>query len=143
MKKLLFYFLLLPELLVAQKVSITLSSQRIPPFDCKYYYDSEAGKDTVYHVYCSFQNMKYQTIVDIGSVYLTDSSELHELISDIDKMIPLMGAEASIDKGAYRLWTTTTFPNWMYIEDGKQYTMISRKNLAKWRAWLGTIKLPK
>lgn len=129
MKKLLFGLLLLSSISYSQTV------ERKVLFKSKLGYEifsSIREKDTTTYFAFSYQNLKYKTITDIGSVFLSRKSEL-KLFAD--KLIEFSDKEKGVDfsftdkRFVIRLYD---FSELLYIEDSKgKYTNLTKKNAKK------------
>jgi len=130
----------------AQEIRNTLSKENIRPLECEHIQKIDlANQDTIEYVYCGFQNAKYTSIVDIGSVFISSQASLDELIDALKTALKLKTENSSLTyafSAAGSEFNTYDFNKVaLYIQDGRKYTSISMKNLAKWIEYLETIQL--
>lgn len=99
-------------------------------------------EDTTYIVYSSFQNRKYSTITDIGSIFITDKETLNNLIKDLKLIIEQIDAKVDFDikRDDYELSLSDELSKQLFIfdDDGK-YTVISKKGTVLWLQWLESL----
>jgi hypothetical protein len=129
----------------AQEIKNNLSKQRILPLECKHtQVINLSTQDTSSYVWCGFQNIKYTSITDIGSVFITSQTELDELISALKIALKLKTENPNLVysfTAAGNEFDTYEFNKTaLYIQDGRKYTAITMDNLAKWIEYLETIK---
>jgi len=87
--------------------------------------------DTMTYFYWSFQNMKYQSITDLASIMITDSTDLRLFA---DKLTEIAAAEAgsniSITVGKHCVLSLHDFSvNNLYIDVNGKYTIIPKKKV--------------
>jgi hypothetical protein len=101
-------------------------------------------EDTIYYIYCGFQNLEYSTITDIGSIFITRQDELSELIKDLKSTIDLMDTKPNynITRKRYTL-KLYDFSKTLYVESERKYTQLSKKNAILWLSWLESIDISK
>ena len=126
---------LLLGLLLMSSISYSQTVERKVLFKSKLGYEifnSIREKDTTTYFAFSYQNLKYKTITDIGSVFLSKKSEL-KLFAD--KLIEFSEKEKGVDfsfsdkRFVIRLYD---FSELLYIEDSKgKYTNLTKKNAKK------------
>ena len=154
MKKLLILTLCILSLqLYSQKSNKTIYEKKIGSLDCKFDRVIDLSKsDTSYYIYCGFQNIKYSSITDLGSIFLTNQTDLLKTIEDLKECVKYMDDKSisySIDnkryvgtkseevKGRFYIYD---FSKNLYISDLSQltekYTTINKKKLLKWIDWL-------
>lgn len=87
--------------------------------------------DTNVYFYMGFQNMKYQYITDIWSLYFVSKSEMTEFATKLNEFALLGKENVSETIGDYKL-QTFDFSNGVYITDKEgKYTMIPKKKAIK------------
>ena len=87
--------------------------------------------DTMVYFYMGFQNMNYQYITDIWSLYFVSQSELNEFATKLAQFSLLGKENVSETIGNYTL-KTYDFTNSIYISDEEdKYTIIPKKKAAK------------
>ena len=87
--------------------------------------------DTNVYFYMGFQNMKYQYITDIWSLYFISKSEMTEFATKLNEFALLGKENVSETIGDYKL-QIYDFSNGVYITDKEgKYTMIPKKKAIK------------
>ncbi len=130
----------------AQEIKNNLSRQQIHPFiKCEHtQVINLSTQDTSSYVWCGFQNIKYTSITDIGSVFITSQTELDELISALKIALKLKTENPNLVysfRAAGSEFDTYEFNKTaLYIQNGRKYTSITMTNLAKWIGYLETIQ---
>jgi len=146
MKNILFFLFFLPLIVSGQKIDSTISKAKFEfgKLDCNFGKISEAGKSDYYYLSCTFQNMEYKSITDIGDVYITNQKDLDSLISDLSKAIGYLDAKQKVrfDRKNYSLSVGDMVGKNVFIYDGDKYTCLIKANAQKFLAWLRTIKFP-
>jgi hypothetical protein len=148
MKKyiLILIFILLSINLFSQSITNKLYAKNIGMyFDCSLNQKIDlAINDTSYYLFCSFQNMTYSTITDIGSIYCGDRKCMEKLLSDLKKIIELYNQNPSIEyeveSGMCRL--SLRGKN-LWIYDKSKYTYLNIKYMLKFNDWLTEVLLDK
>lgn len=127
--------------LFSQTIRKDLDEKKIGSLDCSYKMSIDLEKsDTSLYVYCSFQNMKYSSIVDIGSIMITTMEEKSKMVSDLKQCVKYMGGEFDFTVGQFQLYD---FSKNLYIRTSsgvEKSTTLSKKNVLKWIEWLESIK---
>jgi hypothetical protein len=94
--------------------------------------DIKNGSDTSTYFYYGYQNARYTHITDIGSVFLTEQSELIDFANALKIFATKENGvqiQLTIAGTSIRLYD---FSNNIYIEDeDDKYTIISKKNANK------------
>lgn len=142
MKKISLFLLMIPLVLSASAQSLkkTIEEKRIGSITSKYYMEIN-GSDTTINLFCSFQNRKYQHVTDIGSVYffnLSDSrKEVAEFVKDLESCIPYVEeGGTTYRKGKLVVYD---FSSQIFVNDGRKYTTITKRQLKKWVKWLNEV----
>lgn len=141
MKKIFLLIVLFQSLVTySQTTSSNLLSQKIGSLSCENVMEINlTNNDTSYYVYCSFQNTKYQHIVDIGSIMISNKNKLTTTINQLKQCLQYMETgKVSFDVGKFRLYD---FSRVLYIYDGDKTTTISKKSVIKWINFLEKCKL--
>lgn len=105
-------------------------------------------KDTIYYVSVGFQNLKYKTITDVKSVFITKDIELKAFTKDLKTAIVEMETKQNIEwkKDLYVL-ALYDFSNRLYISErptkGSGYTTISKKDAEELVKWLESFEFGK
>ena len=87
--------------------------------------------DTTVYFYMGFQNMKYQYITDIWSLYFVSKGQMTEFATKLNEFALLGKENISENIGDYKL-EIFDFSNGVYITDDKgKYTMIPKKKAIK------------
>jgi hypothetical protein len=128
--------------LQSQTIKKTINEKKFGSLECEYYMDIN-GEDTIYNLSCSFQNRKYTTIIDIGSIFIykmsETKSEVRRLIVDLEKCLPyLEQGDVTVSIGQFQVYD---FSSQLYINDGAKYTTMSKAQVKKWIQWLKTVVL--
>jgi hypothetical protein len=97
--------------------------------------------DTSFYIYCSFQNQKYTSITDIGSVFISTIEGKDRIVSDLKECVKYMDDKTiSFTLNEFTLYD---FSKNLYINDERgvrKYTTMRKKNVLKWIEWLESIK---
>ena len=147
MKKLLSILLVLVVFsthIFSQTIKKDLSSKKIGSLDCSYKMEVKLGDfnvvDTSLYIFCSFQNQKYSSITDIGSIFMSTMVEKDRIVSDLKKCVKYMDDKSiSFTLNEFTLYD---FSKNLYINDEsgrRKYTTLSKKNVLKWIEWLESI----
>jgi hypothetical protein len=141
MKKYLIFFIfgLLSLNLYSQSVKNKLYEKSIGNyFDCSLNQKIDlAINDTTYYLFCSFQNMTYSTITDIGSIYCEDRKCMEKLLSDLKKIIELYNQNPLIEyevESGMCILSLRGKNLWIY--DKSKYTYLNIKYMLKFNDWL-------
>lgn len=146
-----YLFILIFSLLIAsanaQRFETNIKEAKIGTLECEYRRIVETGSDTLYIIFCSFQNKTYSHITDIGSVGIYKQERLDSLISNLERFLPYLdteGMDVAVDVlGVCHLRKSAKF-NLLFIEvKGGKYTTLSKAKVIEWIAWLKSIKLHK
>jgi len=140
MKKLLIVLLcIFSTQIFSQTITKDLKKEKIGSLKCSYIMKLKVGSsDTSLYVYCGFQNQKYSTIVDIGSIMITTMEKKDNIVSDLKECVKYMDDKSiSFSIGQFDLFD---FSKNLYINDNRKYTTLSKKNVLKWIEWLESIK---
>jgi len=150
MKNVIYLLLLFSTCIYAQKKRVNLSKSTIGTISAEYTKSIDLEKnDTLYYVYCGFQNKKYSSISDIKSIFITKDEDLKSLIKDLKTAVNEMG----VDKVNIN-WTRENyelvlydFSNELYIlekpKKGSGYTTLSKKQVEEFIFWLEKIDFGK
>ena len=127
--------------LFSQTITKDLNSKKIGSLDCKHSMSINVEKsDTSYYVYCGFQNQKYSSITDIGSIFMSTMVEKDRIVSDLKKCVKYMDDKSiSFTLNEFTLYD---FSKNLYINDEsgvKKYTTLNKRNVLKWIEWLESI----
>lgn len=132
--------------LFSQTKRIELSKEKIGNFNCSYFksIDLEKG-DTLYYVFLGFQNMKYQSITDIKSLFFTTQEQISQFVKDLTQALPEMenkGSQMDWKRDLYTLHKYDFSKN-LYVEEkkGLGYTVISKKQIEDLIKWFGTFQI--
>jgi hypothetical protein len=140
-----FLLILFPLFLNAQRITKDISTTKAGLLSCKYTYVAEPDKDTVYYVYCGFQNKKYTTITDIGSVYIANQEELDKLIGNLEKALGFMETKTNVsfEEPRYKLTIYDWAHKSLYVRDeDEKYTTLGKGQVIKWLEWLKSLQIP-
>ncbi len=100
--------------------------------DWKIEMEIKNGSDTSTYFYYGYQNARYTHITDIGSVFLTEQSELIDFANALKIFATKENGvqiQLTIGRTSIKLYD---FSNNIYIEDeDDKYTIISKKNANK------------
>ena len=123
----------------SQTIKKDLDEKKIGTLNCSYQMSVKVGEsDTSFYVYCSFQNQKYSSIIDIGSIMITTMEERDEMVSDLKECLKYMDDKSiSFSIGQFDLYD---FSKNLYINDERKYTTMRKKDVLKWIEWLESIK---
>lgn len=146
-KKLKFIFVLLaalPAVLSAQKIDSTISKLKVGKMDWKFAKIRQAGKADYYYLSCTFQNMEYQAITDIGNIFISDQKAVDTLISDLSGAIKLLNEKqkARYDRKGYSISVGSLGKNVVIYDSESKFTTLMIMSAEKLIAWLRTIKFP-
>lgn len=90
--------------------------------------------DTVVYFYYGFQNMKYQSITDIGSVFFSRQEQLKEFVDALKQLAEKedgTNLEISLpNKSTLKIYDFSPKAIWLTDKDGK-YTTINKKQAIK------------
>lgn len=141
--------LLIASFSYAQKKRITISESKIGELINSYTKSINLEtNDTLYLVYSGFQNEKYKTITDIKSVSFFRKEDLQEFIKDLKSALIEMESKVSMNwkRERYNL-DLYDFSNQLYLQEppkkGSGYTLLTKKVVAEYIAWLETIDFGK
>mgnify|MGYP001261610387 CR=1 FL=1 len=145
MKKLLSVLLVLGVFsthLFSQTIKKDLDEKKIGTLNCSYKMSVKVGEsDTSFYIYCSFQNQKYSSITDIGSVFISTIEGKDRIVSDLKECVKYMDDKTiSFTLNEFALYD---FSKNLYINDERgvrKYTTMRKKNVLKWIEWLESIK---
>ena len=121
--------------LYSQKSNKTIYEKNFGSLDCEFERVIDLStSDTSYYIYCGFQNQKYSSITDLGSIFLTNQTDLLKTIEDLKECVKYMDDKSiSFEIGIFKIYD---FSKGLYINDGDKYTTLSKKNVLKWIKWL-------
>lgn len=149
MKNLLTVLLFIMSLqLYSQKTTTTIYDDKIGTISCKFSRTIDlSNSDTSYYVYCGFQNQKYSSITDLGSVFITDQKGLLKIIEELKGCLKYMDDKSnnySVDLVSYGevsgSLTLYDFSKNLYVTDRSdllpKYTTLNKKKVIKWISWL-------
>lgn len=82
-------------------------------------------------VYWGFQNARYQTITDIGSVAVFNQEDLDELISDLETAITMSERNVSWrgQSGSVTTGESSLGRGYITIEDGRKYAFVTKAQI--------------
>ena len=88
-----------------------------------------------------------ETIIDIGSVFISSKRELNQLIEDLEDCLNFMNKYNQVytirRTGDYSLYIYDFSNNlYIYSNSDKSTGGMSKKNVEKWIEWLSTINIP-
>jgi len=144
MKTIAFIFVLFFNIsnLLSQTITNKLLSNNIGMyFDCslKEKIDLEVN-DTTYFIFCSFQNMNYSTITDIGSIFCNNVKCIEDLLIDLKKINELYNQnpeiEYKVNSGGCRI---ELYNKKIWIYDKNKFTYLTPKYLLKYIEWLSEV----
>ena len=99
--------------------------------------------DTTYHIFCSFQNMKYSSISDIGGFVIATKIELDKIIDDLKQCVKYID-DQSIGFSTGNFVIHTSSKN-LYLYDKRgnfdKFTTLSKYKVLSWIRWLESIKV--
>lgn len=146
--KALISLLFLPFMVFSQTVSETLSSAKISGITAEMVKSSDPSRDDMYFVFLSFRNEKYTTISDLCVIGLSDSSELAQIISDLEYCVEFLdsgnnGKSVSLKHSKYML-QIYDFSRELYIHDptGRKYISIEKRWIEKLIEYLKSLEFP-
>ena len=144
-KKLLLVLLCFPMIGFGQSKSILISENTFGgELDCKNEMKVNLStNDTSYFIFCSYQNREYKSIIDLGSIYISNKEKLNSIISQLKKCISYMDDETiSYSVGQFKIYD---FSKNLYIIDNsdyrEKYTHINKKAAVNWLKWLENCKV--
>ena len=119
----------------SQKVSKILSEFKVGTMKCQNKMEIDLTQnDTTFYVTNYFQNMKYSTIIDLGSLFFMHRKNLEKTIEDIEMCLPYMDEKSDeFSVGKFRISSSSKT---LYIFDDGKYTGMSKKQVIKWLEWL-------
>jgi hypothetical protein len=129
--------------LFSQTIEKKLNTKKIGTLSCSHRMSVKVGEsDTTFYIYCSFQNQKYSSITDIGSVFITTTEEKDRILSDLKECVKYMDDKSiSFTKNEFQLYD---FTKNLYINDERgglrKYTSMGKKYVLMWIEWLESIK---
>ena len=129
--------------LFSQTIRKELDRKEFGTLNCTYSISIDVGNsDTSFYVYCSFQNQKYKSITDLGSISIYKMEDKDKMVSDLKECVKYMDDKSiSFSIGQFTLYD---FSKNLYITDRSDYTnkttSINKKNVLKWIEWLESIK---
>lgn len=102
--------------------------------------------DTAYYVYMSYQNRRYQHIVDIGSIMIWDQKTLTKFrnrMYECTKYMNYRRQNIRFNHNDYELYVTDHSRN-LYFNSprGDEYTYLGKVYIIKLLKWLNTITIP-
>ena len=129
--------------LQSQTIRKTIKSKKFGSLKCEYNMmirdvNTSSVPDTMFALYGSFQNRKYQTITDIGiiSVYIEDESKsgIREMIENLEKSLKYLGEDVSVKFGNFQVYD---FSSQLYVQDDRgKYTVLTKRQVGKLIEWL-------
>lgn len=132
----------------AQEKRIKLSVIKVGHIDGNYSMAVDMSKsDTAYYIYLGFNNMKYPSLTDIQSVFITTSEDLNKLVQDLDSAINNID-----DKEADITWSNEKYSidKWqgykalmLYSPRNEGYTSLNKKQASDLVSWLKKIDFGK
>jgi hypothetical protein len=141
--------LLITSFSYAQKKRITISESKIGGLINSYSKSINLEtNDTIYLVHSGFQNEKYKAITDIKSVSFYSKQDLQDFIKDLKNALIEMESKVSMNwkRERYSL-DLFDFSNQLYLQEapkkGSGYTLLTKKVVAEYIAWLETIDFGK
>ena len=141
---LLLVFVLCNVQVFSQTITKEISQQRIGSVDCNYYMSIEIpASDTTYYIFCSFQNMKYSSITDIGRIVISTKIELDKIIGDLKECVKYIDNQSiGFSTGDFVLHRSSKD---LYLYDRRgnfdKFTTLSKNKVLKWISWLDSIKV--
>jgi hypothetical protein len=127
---------------IGQRKTIRQAEEKIGSISCNYNLSIDMDKaDTTRYIYMSFQNMKYNSITDLHSIFIVASDTLvrAEFISDLKKALPEMEIKQSISwsRSKYTLNLYDFAKGSLYCSSSKGgYTTLKSEQVEKLIAWL-------
>jgi hypothetical protein len=126
----------------AQEVRKTLVSQKILPFTFEHVlrYDVATGDSSDY-IHCSFQDMKYTTIVVTGSIFCSTQKSLDDTKAELSSVVKFMTENPGVvfSKGSYNVHDFA--PKMIWYQDGTKTTRFNIATANKLLIALGGVKL--
>ena len=128
----------------SQTITKEISQQRIGSVDCNYYMSIEIpASDTTYYIFCSFQNMKYSSITDIGGFVISTKIELDKIIGDLKECLKYIDNQSiGFSIGDFVIHSSSKD---LYLYDRRgnfdKFTTLSKNKVLKWISWLDSIKV--
>lgn len=143
MKKILI-LLMLPALLSAQKIDSTISKLKCGKMTWEFTKVKEAGKPDFYYVYCSYQNMEYQSITDLASIFIARQHDVDSLASDLTGALKLLDQKqkARYERDKYTISVGVFGGSLLIYDKDSKYTTLTKPQAEKLIAWLKTVKFP-
>jgi hypothetical protein len=128
--------------LFSQSITNKLLSKNIGMyFDCSLNekIDLEVN-DTTYYLFCSFQNMNYSMITDIGSIFCGNVVCMEDLLIDLKKINELYNQNPAIEYKVNSGGCSIELRNKnIYIYDKDKFTYLTPKYLLKYIEWLSEV----
>ena len=127
--------------LFSQTTQNTISEEKFGLLSCKNFSKTYIEEDMTYnYVYCSFQNMEYQHITDIGSIMYSKQSDIDEVIEQLEMCLEYMDNKK--DSFSVGIFSIYDFHKNVYIteEDGK-FTSINKKKVLSLIEWLKSVDM--
>ena len=141
---LLLVFVLCNVQVFSQTITKEISQQRIGSVDCNYYMSIEIpASDTTYYIFCSFQNMKYSSITDIGGFVISTKIELDKIIGDLKECVKYIDNQSiGFSTGDFVI-PSSSKDLYLYDRRGNfdKFTTLSKNKVLKWISWLDSIKV--
>ena len=131
-------------LLNAQDVRKTLVKQVIRPFTFEHVlrYNIDTGDSSDY-IHCSFQNMEYTTITDIGSIYCATQKSCDVVKGELSTIIKFMTENPGTDFAIGNFNVYDFAPKLIWYRDGTKTTRFNIVTAKKLLIALDSVKLRK
>lgn len=131
----------------SQKKSVTLAETKIGGISFEYSksINLDSG-DTIFMLFISFQNAKYQSITDLKYIYFTEQEDLIKFIADLEMAESEMGTKSTINWDREDYWIGIyDFSENLYLYDADEsgHISIRNKNVVKIISWLKGINIGK
>jgi len=107
----------------AQEVRKKLVSEKILPFTFEHVlrYNIDTG-DSADYIHCSFQNMEYTTITDIGSIYCGTQQSCDVVKGELNTIIKFMTENPGTDFSLGNFNVYDFAPKLIWYKDGRKNT---------------------
>ena len=128
--------------LFSQTSKKSLSKKKCHSLECENFKSTNVETDeTSYYVYCSFQNMKYQHITDIGSWIMSTPSKIDEMIEELEMCLDYMDNKSDSFISSSLRFRVNDDSKFLYIwEDGK-FCFTNKKKTIQLIEWLKSVDM--
>jgi hypothetical protein len=126
----------------AQEVRKKLVSEKILPFTFEHVlrYNIDTGDSSDY-IHCSFQNMEYTTITDIGSIYCATQKSCDVVKGELSTIIKFITENPGTDFAIGNFNVYDFAPKLIWYKDGRKNTRFNVATANKLLLALESVKL--